>query len=39
MKKKKLFILLIFDLIYGAGWLIGKFLAKTMYLLVMCKTL
>lgn len=28
MKKKKLFILLIFDLIYGAGWLIGKFLAK-----------
>lgn len=28
MKKKKLFILLIFDLIYGAGWLLGRFLVK-----------
>lgn len=28
MEKKKLFILLIFDLIYGAGWLAGRFLVK-----------
>lgn len=28
MGKKKLFILLIFDLIYGAGWFIGRFLVK-----------
>ena len=28
MEKKKLFILLIFDLIYGAGWLVGRFLVK-----------
>lgn len=35
MEKKKLFILLIFDLIYGAGWLVGRFLVKNMCLLVM----
>lgn len=28
MGKKKLFILFIFDLIYGAGWLLGRFLVK-----------
>lgn len=28
MGKKKLFILFIFDLIYGAGWFIGRFLVK-----------
>lgn len=28
MGKKKLFILLIFDLIYGAGWFVGRFLVK-----------